>query len=100
MALMECLAPEQYNTALLRLSQFIADNWSACRFPLEIWEEHDWDRSGRGGFEFWSCMPAIFGVNYGWEELERRKAAAISNVLFRSTASDDDETYRYPIQPT
>ncbi|KAJ6470860.1 hypothetical protein C8R45DRAFT_1165462 [Mycena sanguinolenta] len=89
-----CRAPEKCNTELLQLSVFIAENWGACRFPLEIWEEGDWEvvagdlcsecigqcrkmhAKGRQGF--WDRMPTIFGLNCKWSELEKLKKAALN----------------------
>ncbi|KAJ7266471.1 hypothetical protein B0H12DRAFT_1259100 [Mycena haematopus] len=88
-----CHAPERCNTELLQLSVFIAENWNKCRFPLEIWEENDWEvvagdlcaaciaecrkTHAAGRQEFWNRMPEIFGVNYRWDELEKLKKAAL-----------------------
>ncbi|KAF7367024.1 hypothetical protein MSAN_00961600 [Mycena sanguinolenta] len=88
-----CRAPEKCNTELLQLSVFIAENWSACRFPLEIWEESDWEvvagdlcaecigqcrkMHAKGRQEFWDRMPSIFGLNCKWYELEKLKKAAL-----------------------
>ncbi|KAJ7510700.1 hypothetical protein B0H11DRAFT_1700976 [Mycena galericulata] len=89
-----CQTPEKCNAELLQLSQFVAENWAACHFPLEIWEEHDWDQvagdlcnaclqqcrktHAAARQVFWDRMPGIFGVEYRWEELERLKKAALS----------------------
>ncbi|KAJ7826772.1 hypothetical protein B0H14DRAFT_3722152 [Mycena olivaceomarginata] len=90
-----CHAPEKCNTELLQLAQFVAENWSACHFPLEIWEEHDWEEvasdlcaecmrqcrkaHAKARLEFWNRMPAIFGLNSVWDELERLKEAALKS---------------------
>ncbi|KAJ6575566.1 hypothetical protein DFH09DRAFT_1031723 [Mycena vulgaris] len=91
----ECHTPAKWNAELLQLSQFVAENWSACHFPLEIWEDHDWDQvagdlcpacvgqcrktHATARQEFWDRMPGIFGVNdRGWGELEKLKDAALA----------------------
>ncbi|KAJ6513664.1 hypothetical protein C8R47DRAFT_617016 [Mycena vitilis] len=90
----ECRTPSKCNTELLQLSQFVAESWSACHFPLEIWEDQDWQEvagdlcaacvgqcrktHAKARQEFWDRMPALFGVNYRWEELEKLKNAALS----------------------
>jgi hypothetical protein len=91
----ECHTPSKCNAELLQLSQFIAENWSACHFPLEIWEDHDWEQvagdlctacvgqcrktHATARQEFWDRMPALFGVDYRWDELEKLKHAALSD---------------------
>ncbi|KAJ7436824.1 hypothetical protein FB451DRAFT_1152933 [Mycena latifolia] len=90
----ECQTPVKCNAELLQLSQFVAENWSTCHFPLEIWEDHDWDQvagdlchecvgqcqktHATARQEFWNRMPAIFGVTRGWDELQKLKDAALS----------------------
>jgi hypothetical protein len=96
-----CAPPKVYpvfqkcNTELLQLAQFVAENWSACHFPLEIWEEHDWEEvasdlcaecvrqcrkaHAKARQEFWNRMPAIFSLNSVWDELERLKEAALKS---------------------
>ncbi|KAJ6545173.1 hypothetical protein B0H19DRAFT_1307568 [Mycena capillaripes] len=90
----ECHTPTKCNAELLQLSQFIAENWSACHFPLEIWEDQDWEQvagdlcpacvgqcrktHATARQEFWDRMPVIFGVNCRWDELEKLKNAALS----------------------
>ncbi|KAJ7664846.1 hypothetical protein B0H17DRAFT_1019493 [Mycena rosella] len=89
----ECHTPAKCNAELLQLSQFVADNWSACHFPLEIWEDHDWDQvagdlchacvgqcrktHATARQEFWDRMPALFEVHHGWDELQNLKDAAL-----------------------
>ncbi|KAJ7153887.1 hypothetical protein C8R43DRAFT_1126562 [Mycena crocata] len=90
----ECQTPAKCNTELLQLAQFVAENWAKCHFPLEIWEECDWEQvagdlcaacigqcrkthaSARQAF--WDRMPAIFGVEYSWVEMEKMKEASLS----------------------
>ncbi|KAJ7130383.1 hypothetical protein C8R44DRAFT_731912 [Mycena epipterygia] len=89
-----CTAPAECNAALLQLSRWVAEDWAACRFPLEIWEDQDWDEvtgelchacvaqcrkmHAKARQEFWDRMPGIFGVDRGWDELERVKRSALS----------------------
>ncbi|KAJ7092909.1 hypothetical protein B0H15DRAFT_882820 [Mycena belliarum] len=91
-----CSVPAQCNAELLQLSRFVAENWAACHFPLEIWEEHDWEQVAGdlcpacvGQFRkthaaarqaFWDRMPALFGVTRGWDELQKLKDAALAWV--------------------
>ncbi|KAJ7023578.1 hypothetical protein C8F04DRAFT_1011340, partial [Mycena alexandri] len=74
----ECDTPAKCNAELLQLSQFVAENWSSCHFPLEIWEDHDWDQvvgdlclpcvrqcrkmHATARQEFWNRMPSLFGI--------------------------------------
>ncbi|KAK7042732.1 hypothetical protein R3P38DRAFT_3260686 [Favolaschia claudopus] len=90
-----CLSPAKCTSELLQLGHFVSSSWSKCHFPLEIWEEGDWEpiegdlcvvciREARKMHKkaretFWKGLPGLFGVGGGegggWEELEKMREA-------------------------
>lgn len=91
-----CLSPEFCTLSRLKVRRQVED-WrirdleDAPRFPLDIWEEIDWDEldacgvcmsamkstHGEAKQAFWDGLPALFGLP-SWEELEKIKAEALT----------------------
>ncbi|KAF7325090.1 hypothetical protein MKEN_00552100 [Mycena kentingensis (nom. inval.)] len=95
-----CLSPEKCTAELAALRHWVDSSWAQCRFPLEIWEPHDWEsvaaaeggdvcgvcvREGRrlhqrAREKLWEGLPGIFGMQNGWDELNRMRDEALKAV--------------------
>ncbi|KAF7314086.1 hypothetical protein HMN09_00567700 [Mycena chlorophos] len=88
-----CTSPAACTSELVSLRCWVDASWSACHFPLEIWEEQDWD-AVRGDVcdvciaqgrklhrearqRFWNGLPKMLGLELTWTELRRLQENAL-----------------------
>ncbi|KAJ7064278.1 hypothetical protein C8F01DRAFT_1022289 [Mycena amicta] len=88
-----CTSPTECTKELLSLKRWVDSSWFSCHFPLEIWEEQDWEtvredvcdacvktarklhREARQ--KIWDGLPKLVGLWMTWGELEKIREEAL-----------------------